>query len=52
MHEHHTPGEGYRKRRRKGRLSVFEMFVMGVGYLALLYLLARGLVYVAVLLGP
>lgn len=42
------PREG--RRRRKGRLRPFEMFVMACGYLAILYVIIRALVYVAVLL--
>ena len=42
-----------RRRRRRGRskLRIWNGFVMIVGYAALLYGLARGVVYVLVLLG-
>lgn len=38
-------------RRRRRRMSLWNRFVLMVGYIALLYLLARGIIYILVLLG-
>ena len=38
------------KPRRRARLSLWNRFVLLVGYVALLYALARGIVYLLVLL--
>ena len=40
-----------RERRRRARLQWWNRFVMLVGYAAILYELARGVVYLLVLLG-
>lgn len=49
MHNTPSPHDAPQKsRRRKRRLSLWEMFVMAVGYAALLYILLLGLVRLAV----
>lgn len=49
MEDGHGKGRD-RRRRRKGRLSAFEKILMAVGGITIVYLIVRGLVYVAVLL--
>ncbi len=40
---------GRRERRRRSRFRIWNRFVMAVGYLALAYGLARGVIYLLVL---
>lgn len=47
-----TAGTAYRPNRAKrAKLCLWHRFVLLVGYAALLYALARGIIYVLVLLG-
>ena len=47
-----TAGTAFRpKRVKRAKLSLWHRFVLLVGYAALLYALARGIIYVLVLLG-
>lgn len=43
MPEHNSPEKKHARRRRKRRLSIWEMIVMGAGYLAIAYLLVLAL---------
>lgn len=47
-----TAGTTFRaKRPKRAKLCLWNKFVLAVGYASLLYALARGIVYVLVLLG-